>query len=353
MPSENTEKRENEIPASAAPAPEQAKASPAFPESDKDHAVFLKRNQLSATPAVPADKLTPTRGRSTKQFTALFGILLPAISVLAVLAGICWALTCLLSFDWELGHPAAGSVWYILTIVLLALGLVCTGLLALRGRRTRQYRYPVSGMGETFCAFLAAALFGIGCLRQVYDLFFTAPESVSALSSDTLNRLAVLSLLFCVLYFLFVGLNKTGGIMSLLSMASCLAVMLTLFRDYFDFTLPLNSPLRNLSTLVYAALLLFFLAEARMHTDLWYTGVPFSVLAYASVILLAGSVGLGQAVSALTGNTAFSLIEQAAFLAAAGLSYCRLKQLPSLIADYLPPPPTEDEIKKAEKRLAK
>ncbi|MBQ8642858.1 MAG: hypothetical protein IJ480_11655 [Clostridia bacterium] len=354
MPSENTENRgganlspENE-PIPQTPVPEDA--APAFPESDEDCAVFLRRNQLSSTPPLPADQLTPPRGRSTRRFTKLFAKFLPVPPVLAALAGICWALTCRLDFDWNIGHPAAGSVWYGLTIALLLLGTVSAAAVMIPAFRTRQYRMPRTGPGETFSAFLAAALFGIRCLRQVYDLATTAPDSAAA---GLLDKLCVPAMLLCALYFLCAGLGKKGGIMTFLSMGSCLAVMLTLFRDYFDFTLPLNSPIRNLSMLVYAALLLFFLAETRMHVDLWYAGMPFSVLAYTSVILLAGGIGLGQAVTALLGNAQFNLIEETAFVAAAALAFFRLKQLPALIADHLPPPPTEDEVKKAEKKNRK
>lgn len=347
MSPEHTENNENleEIPETA--------AAPAFTESNEDCAVFLKRDQLSDTPPVPAQSITPTRGKSTKQFSARLRLLLPAPAGLAILSGTFWALTCLTTFDWNIGHIGVGSVWFVLTLLCLAAGAVCGVLLAIPARRTRQFRLPAAGLPETFCGLFTAVLLGISGLRALYDQFTTPPAAASMINTGTLGKLAAVGILFCALYFLCAGLGKRGVLMTVLSMLSCVGVMLVLFRNYFDFTLPLNSPLRNAATLAWAALLLFFIAEARSHVDLWYTDVPFTVIAYHAVILLCGGFGLGQAIQAMLGSTQFNLISETAFLAAAVLALFRLKNLPSLLGDHIPPPPTEEEVKKAARKRRK
>ena len=56
---------------------------------------------------------------------------------------------------------------------------------------------------------------------------------------------------------------------------------------------------------------------------------------------------------AFTGHRQFQLLEEAAFIALAALAFIRLKGLPALIGDHMPPPPTEDEIKKMAKKAGK
>lgn len=322
-------------------------------ESRKDCAVFLKKGQLSETPPVPAEKLPIIRGVSTRRFT---GLLRKAVWVpvgLGVLAGAAWALTCIQDFDWDIGHIASGSLWFTVAMLCWILGFAGTAAMMIPAWRVRQYRFPDTGLGETFSGFLAAALFGVHALRLVLTAFTTAPSSAAAFNTVGLSKLAAGFLFLTALYFLCVGLGRRGILLTVLSMGGCVSVMLVLFRDYFQFDLPLNSPVRNLAMLAYAALLLFFLAETRMHVDLWYTGVPFTVLANASVILLTGAYGLAEVILAVSGYAQFSMVEGAAFLGTAGLAFFRLKKLPLLIGDHLPPPPTEEEVKKASKKKQK
>jgi hypothetical protein len=86
--------------------------------------------------------------------------------------------------------------------------------------------------------------------------------------------------------------------------------------------------------------------------DLWYTGTAYTVFTYCFVILICGTVGLGQAIAAFAGCGSFNLIGETAFLAAAALAFFRLKSLPSLLGDHLPPPPTEEEVKKQNRGLS-
>jgi len=340
MESENTEKRDG-------------CTESVILESDNDCALFLKKGQLSETPPVPAQELPMTRGASTRRFTGLFRKALWVPVGLGGLAGVFWALTCLQDFHWDIGHVASGSLWFTLAMLCWILGFAGTAVLMLPARRVRQYRFPETGLGETFSGFLAAALFGVHALRLVMTAFTTAPSSAAAINTAGLAKLAAGCLFLAALYFLCTGLGRHGVLMTVLSMGGCVSVMLVLFRDYFQFDLPLNSPIRNLSMLAYASLLLFFLSETRMHVDLWYTGVPFTLLANGSVLLLTGACGLAEVILSFAGYTQFSMIEGAAFLAAAALAFFRLQKLPLLIGDHLPPPPTEDEVKKAAKKKQK
>ncbi|MBQ8401865.1 MAG: hypothetical protein IJX14_08050 [Clostridia bacterium] len=326
------------------------KQAPQTAETSENCAVFLKRGELSRTPAVSADKLPLRRGVSSKRFAAMFRCIVPAVLILSVLAGVSFAFTCLRDFDTDIGHVQHGSVWFGLMIGAVLLGLAGTVVLTISAWPVRQFRYPSAGYGETISAFMTAALLGVHALRQLLVTFTTAPVSASAFDTTILNRLSAAGLLLAALYFVCAGIGRHGAVQTALSLCGCVSMMLVLFRLYFDFSMPLNSPIRNLSMLACTGLLLFLLAETRVNVDLWYTGAPFTVFSHLSVILLTGVYGLGGLILSVCGVGGFSMIESAAYLSAAALGFFRLQQFPSLIGDHIPPPPTEDDIRKAAKQ---
>ncbi len=338
-----TEKNENMTP-------------PAFLEAEEDCAVFLsakdlRSGMLSRTPPVPAEELTRTRGASTRRYQKLAKTLLPALPVCALLAGLCWALTLATGFDADIGHIRRGCPWFWLMLLPLLAGAAITGVLAWTARRTRQYRLPRTGVPETFTALFAAALLGFHGLKEIYTLITTPPEA-NVMGPD-LTMPAAVALFLCTAFLLMTGLGRKSVLLPWLAMGSVLSCTLILFRDYFDFTLPLNSPIRYMTALTVMGLLLFFLAEARMYTDLWYCSAPFSVAAYGITIVLTGGASLAFAVLALLGDTSFSLVREIAFAAIAALAFFRLRQLGSLLGDHMPPPPTEEEIRKYGKKTAR
>ncbi len=347
----STEKSEN--------VTETTSAAPEFMESYRDCAVFLtakdvRAGVLSATPPVSADQISPTRGASTRRYTSLAHRIVPILPILALVSGICWALTLLFGFDWDIGHVQVGCIWFYAMLLPLVLGFVLTGVLAVVGRRVRQYRLPTVGTPETFAALFAAALLGFDCLREIYIHATTPPvltaSTAAAVVLPNLALPAALLMLCCVVYLLLTGLGKGRIALAWCAMGAAAGCMLVLFRDYFDFTLPLNSPLRYMSALSIMALLLFFIAEARMHTDLWYATVPFSVCAYSLTLLLTGSISLGQSILACTGSSAFSLLHNFALIATAVFSFFRLLSLTFLLGDHMPPPPSADEIRKSQRK---
>lgn len=327
---------------------------------EADCAKFVSAKELSDTPPVPAETLPRLWGRSSRLFTKYFKMLLPFFPILASLAGLAGALALLFDFDSEISHFAEGSPWF-----ALLLGLWCSGIVVLLfavfpfGRRVRQYRAAKADTGVTFCGFFVAALTCLLALRQLYTAFTTAPDTTAVVNILPLTKLAAVFLLVSAFYFLYVGLGKRDTLAStlamVLSLVACLAVIMVLFRDYFDFTLPLNSPLRHMATLAWSGLLLFLLTEARMQVDLWYTSVPFTVFSCLSAVLFTGGYGLAGVIVALAGDGQsmygqFDLIQSAMFLGAGALAFFRVRQLPELIGDHLPPPPTKDEVKKYAKK---
>lgn len=325
--------------------------SPPTIQTDGDASHFLKAGELSTTPPVPAESMPMTCGSCTRQFQKLFGRLLYVFPILAVVGGIACALTLLFDFDGGISHIRSGSVWFALVLTAWGLGLMLAILsICPFGRRVRQFRLPRADAGVTFCGLFTAAMCAILSLRQLYTAFTTAPDPSAIVDTLSLTRLGGILLLIGAVYFLWVGLGKRDTLGMVLSLVACLGVILVLFWNYFDFTLPLNSPLRHLDTIAWSALLLFLLSEARMQVDLWYTSVPFSLFSALTTVLFTGGYGLTGVILALTGDPQFDLIQSALFVGAGGLAFCRVSALPSLIGDHIPPPPTKDEIKKYAKK---
>ncbi len=318
---------------------------------DKDCAKFVSGKELSDTPPLPAESLPRLWGKSSRFFTAHLQALLYFFPILTLLGGITCALTLLTGFDADISHIQSDSLWYALTLAFWGCGaLLILGAIFPFGRRVRQYRPAKANTPVTFCSFFTAALLCLHALRQLYTAFTTAPDPSAAVDILPLAKLAGVFLLFAALYFLYTGLDKRDSLGMVLSILACLAVILVLFRDYFDFTLPLNSPLRNLSILAWSGMLLFLLTEARMQVDLWYTSVPFTLLGCLFALVFTGGYGLTGVIVALCGDIQFDLIQSAMFIGVGALAFFRVRQLPDLIGDHLPPPPTKDEIKKYAKK---
>jgi len=340
---ENTEKFEN--------APE-TPIVPPLRDTQEDRYIPSPKKSISHTPAVSAEMYPAERGLSTKKFLSRYGLFLRLAAVFALAAAVLWPLIHLLDFDTALGHIASGSLLFVALCVCLIAGVITAVICAFSAKRVRLYRYPDSASGETFFGVLAAALFAIRFMQDVYNLYF--PKEVSNVSGilPLLEKMTAWTSVFCLLYFLCIGLGKRGTAVTLFAIGSALHITLLLFRDYFDFSLPLNSPLRNMTLLITVAFLLFLLAESRMQTDLWYAETPFALFA-AMLFLVFGGIALGQCAVALIFETRgrYELLAQASTVAAAGLAFCRLRRYPSLVGDHVPPPPSKDDIKKEEKRL--
>jgi len=315
---------------------------------DEDTYVHRDKNALSPTPPVDAHTLPLIQGKRTRSFLRLYAAFLKFLPIFAVLGGIFWILTISMTFDSDIGHVRKGSPWFILCCICLAAGIVYTLFTAAGSRFSRQYRIATPGMPEIFLSFFTAGLFGIRFLQELYTLVVDSGME----KAGTTTVLAAVTMLFPALYFVCMGLGKRGTLVTVMAMGSIAHMMFTLFRDYFDFTLPLNSPLRGMATLACAALLLFFIAEGRMHVNLWQAELPFSVFAAACTVLLTGAAGIGQIVLSLTSGN-FALLEQVQYLAAAGIAFCRLAAYPRSMGDYVPAPPTKEDIARFDKKQKK
>lgn len=225
------------------------------------------------------DKITQNKFKRTAVVSSL---------VPGVLGGLFLFLAVRKDFDSGIGHFAEGSVLFGCFAACLAAAVIAAAVTAVLAgkRRYLPAEGETAGILRIFPAYsaalIAAVLFGTG----VWDRL--------RLESSSLPGLIELILLpgIAVYFVLAVSQNgRCGKARAAAGIASCLSVNFMLFSGYFDFTLPLNSPVRNALTIMEAALLLFFLSETR--TVLGKNTPAFSCFASCTAISLTGGIGTG------------------------------------------------------------
>ena len=123
-----------------------------------------------------------------------------------------------------------------------------------------------------------------------------------------------------------------------------------MFACYFDFTLPLNSPVRNLITIAQAGVMLVLLSEVRLALshELRSTS-PFLVFtsAFAASAVLGISFGLCVYgfVSPDAAGMGISVYRFACYFGVSLLALSRLSALGSAAGTYVAPPEPEEDPK--------
>lgn len=200
-------------------------------------------------------------------------------------------------FDADIGHFSLGSIPFYICAAATAVSALAAVASAYSSKKFVCSSTPENGAVYYFGACLAAVislvLFAVG-LRDMRLTVLSGGAAVSSLSVKSKFELAELILTpFIALSYLLslIGRTKVSGIRSAVTVLAALSLNLSLFACYFDFSLPLNSPVRNYTTIIDSSVLLFLLSEARLSfpAEEKRASYSFSVLASA----LASSVTLG------------------------------------------------------------
>ncbi len=159
-------------------------------------------------------------------------------------------------FDEDIGHFAVGSPFFTVFVIGAVLA-VLIGVGAAIAAKKKGMDLPAP-LAEGFAARLP------DCAAAVSALVFFVTELLDLIRSGTYTLPAIGELVFLpgiALFFLFGVLPsfRGGRLHGAAGIAACLSVNCLLFRSYFDFTLPLNSPIRNVLVVMEAAYLLALL----------------------------------------------------------------------------------------------
>lgn len=219
-----------------------------------------------------------------------------AALIFALAIGVCYALAMCRDFDFTIGHFALDSVPFHIAAVLCGIGIFAA-LIAYFSSGTKILDpLPEPGTLSVFAGLLSAAMCLVILYQAIRDRAAAIPEKlVSPENLFLFSALAGLFLAASVILGLFPENRGMKTIPSVCAVLGALSVNLAMFACYFNFTVPLNSPVRNLTTLMQAAILLFLFSEARLTLVKGpkELPVPFQIATQYAAVVLGLGISLG------------------------------------------------------------
>ena len=217
---------------------------------------------------------------------------------LALVLGVCYALAMARDFDFRIGHFALDSIPFYIAAVIAGLGVLFTAAAYFSAGMKIYDPIPEPSPRSAFASVLAAAM----CLLVLYDAVRTAaaavPTTAKTPSPENLGLWSAIAGLFLAASVLLGFFGENRGLKTLpvvCAVIGALSVNLAMFACYFDFTIPLNSPVRNFTTLMQAAILLFLFSEARLMIvkEPKELPPPFQLATEYAAVILGMGVSLG------------------------------------------------------------
>ncbi len=271
---------------------------------------------------------------------------IPLLPVLGLVIALFFSAGLVTSFDDEIGHFEYGAVTFYLTAGGIAVSAAVSALL---GRFARE-KFSLAAAPEhtllSVCAsYFAAIMAVVASAAEFYDFYVLhvrPAETLVLLAAALLPALAVSAIL---------GTNeKTRGSVPhiIFAILAVLAINFNMFACYFDFTLPLNSPIRNIITIAQAGCMLFLLSEVRLALSPEKRATaPFFVFtsAFAASAVLGISFGLCvySLVSPDAAGMGISLYRFACCFGIGLLALSRLFALNNAAGPYVAPPESEED----------
>lgn len=260
------------------------------------------------------------------------------------------ALSCglVLEFDADIGHFAFGAASFYLITAGVAAAAAVSAILGkyAEGKFTLAAfpdHPPLSAGAAYFAAFLAI----VTAAASLYDIYII---NLGATASGL--EIAAALLLPALPVSLILGTHekfRTSVVRIVFALLAALAVNINMFACYFDFTLPLNSAVRNLITIAQAGTVLFLLSEARLTLSYEKRATaPFFVFTSAFAASAVSGISLGLCVFAFVSPNAvtmeISVYRFACYFGVGMLALSRLLALDNAAGPYVPPPePEKDE----------
>lgn len=274
------------------------------------------------------------------------------LPILAVLIAAAYVLALKFDFDFGISHFSTDSLGFIIFVAssVIAILLAAVSTLACPKQMTLcplPESGPVSLFGAILAVIVSVAVF-ITELGGARESVKAAKETVGkvqpVLYMQLIGCVTVLAVgavvaLYCI------GSQRGKAAHRIVSIIAPLSINLTMFARYFDFTEPLNGPVRNITIVVHCAVLLFLLSEARLAFSDRITA-RFCIFSSS----VAASVGLGFSLGGVlfkiidmsTVVPGESFIRLALYVALGCVAVDRLIALPKVLAE-LPAAESEPE----------
>lgn len=278
-----------------------------------------------------------------KRCQAFCKYLSPVCPVLAFVIAVTVFAAMLGDFDSTIGHFERGSVTWILSVTAACAAVLLSSAVSVYAQKSASLRKdPEENIVTVFASVLTGVL-GLVCM-----ITYAADYAKGMLSKFDVVFTVLVPFVGIALVLGMIGKTRFSSLHKAAAILAAAAVNVSLFADYFDFVLPLNSPVRNTVTVVKAAVLLYLLSEAR-----FAFGAASGRLNLAATVFAAGltaSVSLGYSAGMLLGrlfseaSASCPPAAELALLAAVGIHAAgRMFALIPAIGAYVPP---ADEKKK-------
>lgn len=270
---------------------------------------------------------------------------IPLLPILGLVVALFLSVGLVTSFDEEIGHFEYGAVPFFLTAGGIAASAAVSALL---GRLAREKfsltAAPESTLLSMCSSYFAAIMAVIASAAELYDFYV-----LHARPAETLELFAAALLPALAVSAILGTSEKTRGSVPHIfcAIVAVLALNFNMFACYFDFTLPLNSPIRNIVTIAQAGTMLFLLSEVRLALSPEKRATaPFLVFtsAFAASAVLGISFGLCiySFVSPNAAEMGISLYRFACCFGIGLLALSRLFALNNAAGPYVAPPEPEE-----------
>ncbi|MGN1410327.1 MAG: hypothetical protein ACI4XJ_09140 [Eubacteriales bacterium] len=201
-------------------------------------------------------------------------------------------------FDADIGHFAFGSVPFYICASVTALSALAAVISSYSSKKYVYASIPENGavyyFGACLSAILALVIFVIG-LGDMRLTVLSGGASFSSLPAKLKFELfeLILTPFIAVSYILSLfEKTKVSKIRAALTVLAAVSLNLSLFSCYFDFSIPLNSPVRNYITIMDSSILLFLLSEARLSFPAEEKRASYSFSVFASGVSASVTLGI-------------------------------------------------------------
>ena len=280
----------------------------------------------------------------------------PILPILGLVIALALSAGLVTSFDYDIGHFAYGSVMFYVTAAAI---IAAAGFSAVYGKLAREkfslascpQSEPLTTCASYFTA-LMAAITSAAAFYDAYLLFTHIPSTLEFFGIILLPALTVSTILGAHENF------RSSVVRVIFALVAVLAVNFHMFACYFDFTLPLNSAVRNIITIAQGGVLLFLLSEVRLALSPEKRAAsPFFIFANAFAASGVLGISFGLAVYAFVSPHAAEMgVSVYRFACYFGIGLTALSRLLGLSASagtYVAPPNPEESGETTKKQTKK
>lgn len=270
----------------------------------------------------------------------------PVLPILGLVIALFLSTGLTTAFDDAIGHFEYGAVTFYVTAAGIAAAAVISALLGRLAREKFSFAAYPESMPMSACAlYFTAVMAAVTSAAELYDIYVLRTHAAGAL-----EILAAALLPALTLSAVLGAHEKTrhSVLRIIFALLAVLALNLNMFACYFDFTLPLNSPVRNIITIAQAGTMLVLLSEVRLALSPETRATsPFfvftSAFAASAVLGISFALCVYAFVSPDAAAMGISVYRFACYFGVSLLALSRLLALNGAAGTYVAPPEPETE----------